>query len=154
MAFRIAYQADRWHLQTDMSDTFSLHPRLAADTFFIDDWALARVLLMNDARFPWLILVPRCEGLRDFDEIPVAEKPTFLAEIDRASRALRTVTSAEKLNVAALGNMVPQLHVHVIARFAADAAWPAPVWGVGEAEPYSTPQADALIVALRDVAKP
>ena len=100
------------------------------------------------------MLGPRRDGLRDFDEISAAEKPTFLAEIDRASQALRTVTSADKMNVAALGNMVPQLHVHVIARFATDAAWPAPVWGVGEAEPYSTHQADALIVALRDAAKP
>lgn len=135
-----------------MSETFSLHSRLAADSYVLDDWALSRVLLMNDARFPWLILVPRHNGLRDFDEIAAADKPTFLSEIDRASQALRTVTFAEKLNVAALGNMVPQLHVHVVARFAADAAWPAPVWGVGEAVPYSIPQADALIVALRGAA--
>jgi len=149
----MVFRGDRWHLQTDMSEKFSLHPRLAADTFIIDDWTLCRVLLMNDARFPWLILVPRQNGLRDFDEIAENDKPTFLAEIDRASRALRTETSAEKMNVAALGNMVPQLHVHVVARFATDAAWPAPVWGVGEAIPYSTLQVDALIVALREAAK-
>jgi diadenosine tetraphosphate (Ap4A) HIT family hydrolase len=153
MLLTMAFHRDRWHLQTDMSEKFSLHPKLAADTFIIDDWPLCRVLLMNDARFPWLILVPRQEGLRDFDEITVGDKPTFLAEIDRASRALRSETSAEKMNVAALGNMVPQLHVHVVARFASDAAWPAPVWGVGEAVPYSTLQVDALIVALREAAK-
>lgn len=158
MDFRVVllmvFHQDRWHPQTDMSENFSLHPRLAADTFIVDDWDLCRVLLMNDARFPWLILVPRQNGLRDFDEIVPNDKPTFFAEIDRASRALRAETSAEKLNVAALGNMVPQLHVHVVARFAADAAWPAPVWGVGEAIPYSTLQVDALIVALREAAKP
>ncbi len=145
---------DRWHLQTDMSEEFSLHPQLAADTFVVDDWPLCRVLLMNDARFPWLILVPRQNGLRDFDEVAPHDKPALLAEIDRASRALRAETSAEKMNVAALGNMVPQLHIHVVARFANDAAWPAPIWGVGEAVSYTTAQADALIVALRDAAKP
>lgn len=149
----MVFHKDRWHPQTDMSENFSLHPRLAADTFIVDDWDLCRVLLMNDARFPWLILVPRKNGLRDFDEITPGDKPTFLAEIDRASGALRTETSAEKLNVAALGNMVPQLHVHIVARFAADAAWPAPVWGVGEAIPYSPFQADAVTAALRDAAK-
>lgn len=149
----MVFHKDRWHPQTDMSENFSLHPRLAADTFIVDDWDLCRVLLMNDARFPWLILVPRKNGLRDFDEITLGDKPTFLAEIDRASGALRTETSAEKLNVAALGNMVPQLHVHIVARFAADAAWPSPVWGVGEAVPYSPSQADAVTAALRDAAK-
>jgi|TARA_R110002072_G_scaffold189593_3_gene346672 diadenosine tetraphosphate (Ap4A) HIT family hydrolase len=136
-----------------MSEKFSLHPRLAADTFLVDDWPLCRVLLMNDSRFPWLILVPRQDGLRDFDEIAESDKPSFLTEIDRASRALRTETSAEKMNVAALGNMVPQLHVHVVARFVTDTAWPAPVWGVGEAVPYTTDQAEALILALREAAK-
>lgn len=136
-----------------MSEEFSLHPQLAADTFLIDDWPLCRVLLMNDARFPWLILVPRRNGLRDFDEAAPQDKPALLAEIDRASGALRAETSAEKMNVAALGNMVPQLHIHVVARFASDAAWPAPVWGVGEAVPYTQVQADALIVALRDAAR-
>ncbi len=147
-------KADRWHLQTDMSESFDLHPKLAADTFFVDDWSLCHVLLMNDARYPWIILVPRRNGLRDFDEIPDSDKPVFLAEIDRASRALRAQTSAEKLNVAALGNMVPQLHIHVVARFATDAAWPAPVWGVGEAVPYTTAQTDALMEAFRKAAKP
>eukprot|EP00435_Cladocopium_sp_Y103_P079117 s1_g2856.t1 len=137
-----------------MSEEFSLHPQLAADTFVVDDWPLCRVLLMNDARFPWLILVPRKNGLRDFDEVAPEDKPTLLSEIDRASSALRSETSAEKMNVAALGNMVPQLHIHVVARFANDAAWPAPIWGVGEAVPYTTLQVDALIVALREAAKP
>ncbi len=152
--FLMVPRGDRWHLQTDMSEEFSLHPQLAADTFLVDDWPLCRVLLTNDARFPWLILVPRRNGLRDFDEVAAQDKPALLAEIDRASRALRAETSAEKMNVAALGNMVPQLHIHVVARFSNDAAWPAPIWGVGEAVPYTTLQVDALIVALREAAKP
>lgn len=128
-----------------MSDLFDLHPRLGADTFFVADWPLARVLLMNDARFPWLILVPRRPALGDFDEVASDDKAAFQDEIRLASQVLRSVTSAEKLNVAALGNMVPQLHVHVVARFAADAAWPAPVWGVGEAEPYAPDVAKRLV---------
>ncbi|MBG53453.1 MAG: HIT domain-containing protein [Parvibaculaceae bacterium] len=132
-----------------MPETFSLHERLAADTFLVADWTYSRVLLMNDARFPWLVLVPRAPGLRDFDDVPQARKSVFLEEIDRASRILRAHVGAEKMNVAALGNMVPQLHVHVVARFAADAAWPAPVWGVGTAVPYAPEAAKALLGALR-----
>jgi diadenosine tetraphosphate (Ap4A) HIT family hydrolase len=128
--------------------TFSLHERLAADTFLVTDLTLCRVLLMNDRRFPWLILVPRRAGLRDFDDVPGAEKPNFHAEIDLASVVLRDAVGAEKVNVAALGNMVPQLHVHVIARFAGDAAWPGPVWGVGQAEPYGEDEKRALIEKL------
>jgi diadenosine tetraphosphate (Ap4A) HIT family hydrolase len=129
--------------------TFALHERLAADTLFVADLALCRVLLMNDRRFPWLILVPRRADLRDFDEVASADKPAFLSEIDRASSVLRAATGAGKMNVAALGNMVPQLHVHVIARFRQDAAWPKPVWGVGEAEPYAADEAARLAGRLK-----
>lgn len=128
--------------------SFELHDRLAADTFLVTDLTLCRVLLMNDRRFPWLILVPRRAGLRDFDDVAGAEKADFHAEIDLASAVLREVSGAEKMNVAALGNMVPQLHVHVIARFAADAAWPGPVWGVGQAEPYGPDEAKGLVARL------
>ncbi|MEQ9520440.1 MAG: HIT family protein [Parvibaculum sp.] len=132
-----------------MSQAFSLHSRLAADTFLVDDWSYSRVLLMNDMRFPWLVLVPRVPGLRDFDDVGNADKSVFLQEIDRASQILRAHVSAEKMNVAALGNMVPQLHVHIVARFAADPAWPAPVWGVGQAVPYAPEKAAELIEALK-----
>lgn len=128
--------------------SFELHERLAADTFLVTDLTLCRVLLMNDRRFPWLILVPRWPGLRDFDDVAGTEKADFHAEIDLASAVLREAAGAEKMNVAALGNMVPQLHVHVIARFAGDAAWPSPVWGVGEAEPYGADEARSLIERL------
>lgn len=127
---------------------FTLHERLAADTLLVADLPLCRVLLMNDRRFPWLILVPRREGLRDFDDVAAAEKAKFHAEIDLASDVLREEAKAHKMNVAALGNMVPQLHVHVIARFPEDAAWPAPVWGVGTAEPYSEEDGPALAKRL------
>lgn len=130
--------------------TFLLDERLEGDTFLVADLALNRVLLMNDRRFPWLILVPRRAGLRDFDDVAPADKAAFYSEIERASAGLRALTAAPKLNVAALGNMVPQLHMHVVARFPSDAAWPKPVWGVGTAEPYGTADAEALIVKLRE----
>jgi diadenosine tetraphosphate (Ap4A) HIT family hydrolase len=142
---RVAQKKDRWHLPIDMSEPFELHPQLAADTIQVIDWPICRVLLMNDARFPWLILVPRKADLRDFDDVSPADKSAFYAEIERASQILRAATSAKKMNVAALGNMVPQLHVHVVARFSNDEAWPAPVWGVGKAVPYAPEVADALI---------
>ncbi|MAM93985.1 HIT domain-containing protein [Parvibaculum sp.] len=128
---------------------FALHERLAADTLLIADLPLCRALLMNDRRFPWVILVPRREGLRDFDDVAPVEKPNFHAEIDLASEVLREAAGAEKMNVAALGNMVPQLHVHVIARFSGDAAWPGPVWGVGTADAYSEDEGRALVEKLR-----
>ncbi len=130
--------------------SFILHERLAADTLPVVDLDLCRVLLMKDRRYPWLILVPRREGLRDFDEVRPEDKHTFYEEIERVSEILREETAAEKMNVAALGNMVPQLHVHIIARFAADAAWPGPVWGMGEADPYEAQEAEALLGRLRE----
>jgi diadenosine tetraphosphate (Ap4A) HIT family hydrolase len=127
---------------------FSVDERLIADTRQVTDWPLCRVLLMNDRRFPWLILVPRRESLRDFHDVPAADKPAFLAEIDRASAALQRATGAHKMNVAALGNLVPQLHVHVIARFETDAGWPRPVWGVGQVEPYGPGEAETFLGRL------
>ena len=110
---------------------FSLHERLAGDCQTLGDFALCTVLLMRDHRFPWVILVPRIEGLRDFHDLPRDKAPGLFDEIDRVSRALVDTFDAEKVNVAALGNQVPQLHVHVIGRFATDAAWPGPVWNAG-----------------------
>lgn len=120
---------------------FELHPQLLADTHFIHDFELSRALLMDDARYAWLILVPRRADMRDWIDLPHAEQHRLLDEIELCSHALRAIARPDKLNVAALGNMVPQLHVHVVARHAGDAAWPKPVWGIGERVPYS---ADAL----------
>jgi diadenosine tetraphosphate (Ap4A) HIT family hydrolase len=132
-----------------LHETFSLHPQLAADTWTVRDLALCRVLLMNDKRYPWLILVPRRIGLRDFHDVAEGDKATFLAEIDHASAVLKEMTGAHKINVAALGNMVPQLHVHVIARFEGDAVWPKPVWGQGEAVPYPPSEVGAFLEGLK-----
>jgi len=110
---------------------FSLHEKLAADCESLGALDLSTVLLMRDHRFPWVILVPRFAGLRDLHDLPQDQAPVLFDEIDRLSRVLIDEFNAEKINVAALGNQVPQLHVHVIGRHASDAAWPGPVWNAG-----------------------
>jgi diadenosine tetraphosphate (Ap4A) HIT family hydrolase len=123
---------------------FALHPRLAADTVPVGDLPLCRLLLMGDARFPWLILVPRRPDLREFTDLPPGERAVLMEEIALASGALARDTGAEKLNVGALGNVVSQLHVHVVARSTGDPAWPGPVWGSGAPLPYPPGAARAL----------
>ena len=123
---------------------FALHPRLAADTLPVGDLPLCRLLLMADARFPWLVLVPRRPDLREVTDLPAAERAVLMEEIALASEVLARETGAEKLNTGALGNIVSQLHVHVVARFAGDPAWPGPVWGSGPALPYAPGAARAL----------
>lgn len=115
---------------------FALHPRLAADTIHLGDFPLCRCLLMNDSQYPWLILVPRRADLREVHELSDADQQQMLRESSWVSRRLAEVLNADKMNVANLGNVVAQLHWHVIARFAADTAWPAPVWGKAPPVPY------------------
>jgi diadenosine tetraphosphate (Ap4A) HIT family hydrolase len=115
---------------------FTLDPRLAADTVPLVDLALCRVLLMNDARFPWLILVSTRPDLCEITDLDPADRLVLWDEITRASDTLRAEYAPTKINIGALGNIVRQLHVHVVARFDGDAAWPGPVWGAGVAEPY------------------
>jgi diadenosine tetraphosphate (Ap4A) HIT family hydrolase len=111
-----------------MTEPFALHSRLAADTIALGQWPLCRLLLMKDARFPWLILVPAKPDLREIHDLSLQERAVLIEEVARASTGMQQAFKADKMNVAALGNQVPQLHVHVIARFAGDAAWPNPVW--------------------------
>lgn len=122
---------------------FQLHPKLAADTVFIKNLRLCSVLLMNDERFPWVILVPQKIGMREMTDLLPGEQALLMEEISKVSRAMKSLFSAEKMNIAALGNVVPQLHVHVIARHSKDDAWPNPVWGQGERMLY----ADAELMA-------
>jgi diadenosine tetraphosphate (Ap4A) HIT family hydrolase len=124
---------------------FALDPRLAADTRPVSRWGLSDVLLMNDARFPWVILVPRIVGVTEWFDLAEGERATLLNETLALGKAMQTLFNAEKINTAALGNVVSQLHVHVVARYARDAAWPAPTWGFGQAEPY---ESEALINTL------
>jgi diadenosine tetraphosphate (Ap4A) HIT family hydrolase len=116
---------------------FTLDKRLENDTVELDKWALSRVLLMNDSQYPWLILVPQVPDIREIVDLDADEQATLMSEICRASNVLKKMVNPHKLNVAALGNAVPQLHCHVIARFTADPAWPKPIWGVKPAVPYS-----------------
>lgn len=134
-----------------MSDPFELDPRLAADTFFVGETPLSQVLLMNDARYPWLILVPRQGDVTEPFELSEADQAQLWQESMRLGQAMQAHFAADKLNIAALGNQVAQLHVHHIARFHADDAWPGPVWGVGNAVSYSDAALDALIGELRSV---
>jgi diadenosine tetraphosphate (Ap4A) HIT family hydrolase len=129
---------------------FQLNETLEQDTLAITQWPLCQVRLMNDSRFPWMILVPAREDLREIYEISNQEQANFLTEINKASRTLQKVTGADKMNVAALGNQVTQLHIHIIARFEGDAAWPGPIWGVGEVVPYEASTAKALIKTLNE----
>lgn len=129
---------------------FTLHERLAADTFPVAELSLSQVLLMDDKRFPWLILVPKREKIREITDLEQEERLLLMEEIASTSRLLQHLTHAEKMNVAALGNMVPQLHIHIIARFAADAAWPNPVWGSGK-EQYTAEEVERVLAQLRSL---
>ncbi|TDK28464.1 HIT domain-containing protein [Luteimonas aestuarii] len=115
---------------------YELHPQLAADTHPLATLALCEVRLMDDANYPWLVLVPTIAGARELIDLDAGQRRQLTDEIDQAARLLRDAFQPYKLNVAALGNLVPQLHVHVIARFENDPAWPAPVWGRVAARPY------------------
>lgn len=125
--------------------SFALDSRLSADTLPVCDLALSAVRLMNDGNFPWLVLVPRRSGLVEILDLDAGERGVLMEEIAAAGEALRRATDCHKLNVAALGNQVPQLHVHVIARFRDDVAWPDPVFGRAAARPWD-PQARAELV--------
>ncbi len=124
---------------------FTLDSRLEADTFVIGQLGLSQILLMDDARFPWLILVPAKPDLAEIIDLSEAERIILMQEIAVASEALKSLFNPDKLNIGALGNHVRQLHIHVIARFVSDEAWPNPVWGKGERQPYPPHMAGSLI---------
>jgi diadenosine tetraphosphate (Ap4A) HIT family hydrolase len=128
---------------------WSLHPQLAQDTVPVGDLPLSRVLLANDANYPWLILVPRRPGLVEILDLEENQQVQLFGEITRTAEALKRITACDKLNIAALGNVVSQLHVHVVARRQSDAAWPKPVWGMVPPTTYDPTARDRLIEALR-----
>lgn len=125
---------------------FTLHPQLEADTHFIADLPLSHLLLMNDARFPWLILVPRVANASEWFDLDSTQQAQLSAEACRVGATLKAQLNADKINIAALGNQVPQLHVHVIARFKTDPAWPQSVWNcITPRVFYMTEQANFLV---------
>lgn len=109
--------------------TFTLHPQLEKDTTHIGDFPLCKVLLSRDDSVPWLILVPKIDNLRELHHLPMEQQQQFLVESQHVSKTLESLFSPDKLNLGALGNMVPQLHIHHVARFTSDIAWPGPIWG-------------------------
>ncbi|MGZ8388717.1 MAG: HIT domain-containing protein [Rhodoplanes sp.] len=127
---------------------WSLHPQLEKDTIAIGNLPLSRVLVIKDANYPWVLLVPRRDAVEiiDLDEV---EQAQLMAEIARVARTVKTVTACDKLNIAALGNVVSQLHVHIIARRTTDVAWPKPVWGQAPAIDHDPQEVEAFIGALR-----
>ena len=121
---------------TMTSDDFVLDQRLARDTTAVTDWKLSRILLMNDRRYPWLVLVPHRKAMVEVFDLHDYDRALLWREVSAVARGLRQVTGCQKINIGALGNIVSQLHVHIVARGEGDAAWPGPVWGKGVAEPY------------------
>ena len=131
-----------------MSEGFRLAERLEADSVYLTDWPLCQIRLMDDARFPWLILVPRRPGLEEWTQLDPSDSAALAGEIGKAGHALAQIFRPTKLNVAALGNIVRQMHVHVIARFESDGAWPGPVWGQGTRIPYEATARDRLSASI------
>ena len=133
---------------------FKLDPRLAADSIFIADGPLSQLRLMDDERFPWLVLVPRVAETDELIDLDDGSQQLLLAEIRNAGNLLRACAACDKLNIGALGNIVRQLHVHIVARIDNDAAWPGPVWGAGSRERYQPSSRDRQLQRLRDGLQP
>ncbi len=129
---------------------FTLDERLRADSLRVGQLELCELRLINDRRFHWCLLVPRIPDLIELHQLPTAHRLTLFSEIEQLSNYLLNTTDSEKINVAALGNQVSQLHLHVIGRRPSDLAWPNSVWTAGPAETHTKSEAEAAIVALRD----
>jgi len=132
---------------------FTLHDRLKSDTVEIARLRLSVVLLMNDSSFPWLLLVPMREGVSEIHDLSKEERAVLMEEVALASKVIQKLFNTDKINVGALGNIVLQLHVHVIGRFTSDRAWPGPVWGAGDSVPYTHAELDKTIALLREALK-
>lgn len=126
-----------------------LDPQLERDTVEIGDMPLCRALLINDANYPWLLLVPRRHHIVEIVDLDYIEQAQLMNEITQAARSLKAITSCDKINIAALGNVVPQLHVHVVARRRGDPAWPKPVWGTVSPRSYDDAELQKLLTPLR-----
>ena len=124
---------------------YELHHQLKQDTFYLGHFKLCDVLLMNDARYPWVILVPRRENITEVFQLSDADQHLLSTESANVAKQLSSLVAADKMNIAALGNIVSQLHIHHVARYQTDEAWPAPIWGTGSAVIYS--EGESLVVA-------
>jgi diadenosine tetraphosphate (Ap4A) HIT family hydrolase len=133
----------------ESNDRFALHPQLAADSKVLGDWPLCRLLLLNDANYPWFVLVPRRNNIREIYELADGDRAQLCAESVALSRAIMQAFGGYKLNVAALGNAVPQLHVHHVVRLQSDPAWPMPVWGKVPPKRYAVDEMNGRLRVLR-----
>ena len=136
------------------SNGYVLDPRLAADAVRLCDWPLSAVLLMNDRRYPWIVLVPRQTGLVEPFDLAAADQARLWCEVGHAGAVLKTATGCRKVNIGALGNIVSQLHVNVVARNEGDAAWPGPVWGTGTPERFDPAALASEVERFRKVLQP
>ena len=134
-----------------MTEAFQLHHRLEADTISLGRTALCDIRLMNDRTWPWVLLVPRRRDIREIYQLPVADQQQLLAESSLLGKGMMDVFSGDKLNVAALGNKVPQLHLHHVVRREGDVGWPGPVWGIQPPEPYTDEELSACRARLKPV---
>lgn len=129
---------------------FQLHPRLAADTCWLGDLPLCRVLLARDSQYPWLILVPRVAELREIHHLSADLRHQLMDESCLVAEVMETVLQPDKINVGALGNLVPQLHLHHVARFTSDIAWPGPIWGAHPSVPYADKEMQTQVAYWRE----
>ena len=134
-----------------MTQAFQLAPQIEAGSLPVTDFDLCSIRLNNDARWPWLLLMPRVSGAEELFDLTPSQQELAMREASLVGEKLQAMTSCTKINIAMIGNMVRQLHIHVIARVDGDANWPGPVWGFGEAKPYEGAHASALIAHLRNI---
>ncbi len=130
--------------------TFELDPRLARDTELVESLGLCQLRIMKDSRWPWFMLVPKRSGLSELFELTPLDQALLTFETNMVAAALKKATGAEKINVAAIGNIVRQLHVHIVARFDGDPNWPGPIWGYGQAEAYEDTRKQSVIKSLTE----
>ncbi|MDD5271315.1 MAG: HIT domain-containing protein [Methylovulum sp.] len=133
-----------------MTPTFQLHPQLQQDCVVVGHFELCQLLLMNDSQYPWFILVPQVQGLRELYELSKGQQQLFMEESAYLAEQLAVLYQADKMNIAAIGNLVPQLHIHHIVRYQTDKAWPAPVWGKFAAIPYGPAQLAGQLLQVRN----
>ena len=126
-----------------------LHPQLNKDCLLIGHFPLCRLLLMQNANYPWFILVPDRDNISELYQLSAADQQQFIKESSVIARLLQDQFNADKINIAALGNIVPQLHIHHVARYKTDIAWPAPIWGKFPSKPYTQKQLDEVISKLK-----
>ncbi len=133
---------------------FQLHPRLQQDCFNVGQLALSQLLMMNDSQYPWFILVPRRPEITEIFQLPEADRQVLLAESCALAETMQALYRPDKLNIATIGNLVPQLHIHHVARYKTDKAWPAPIWGKWPVQPYNQEEADHQMGRLRAALSP